>query len=318
MAGDSRNGKYSIVGGSSHPELTQAIADKLKIRPANITLSRFSCGENYARLEDNVRGRSIFVIQTCGPNVNEDLMELFIIIDSLKRASARSITAVIPHFGYARQEKKSASREPISAKLIADLLAAAGAQRLITMDLHSDAIQGFFNYPVDHMTARLIFADYIKSLNLNDPVVVAPDTGRAKTAKKLADRLGSELAIMHKSRPKHNIAEISTLVGDVAGKTCILFDDMVDTAGTITQGLEALRKHGANQDIYLATTHPVFSGPAVERLNKAGFKEIIVTDTIPLPESKKIKGLKVLSCAPLLAEAIKREQENESISELFD
>ncbi|MFH1428844.1 MAG: ribose-phosphate pyrophosphokinase [Candidatus Margulisiibacteriota bacterium] len=311
------NGNLKVVSGSSHPDLAKKIVDKLSIKQAKLKLSRFSCGETYARMEENIRGANMYVIQTCGPTVNTDLMELFIIIDSMKRASAKSITAVIPHFGYARQDKKSASREPISAKLIADLLTAAGANRLITMDLHAEAIQGFFNYPVDHMTALLIFVDYLKSLKLKDPVVVAPDTGRAKVAKKLADRLGVHLAIMYKTRPEHNVAEISHLVGDVEGKTAILFDDMVDTAGTITQGLNTLRMNGVT-DIYLVSTHAVFSGPAVERLSNAGFKEIIVTDSVPIPEEKNIPGLKVLSCAPLLAEAINRNHHNQSISELFD
>ena len=318
MYNNASNGNLKIVSGYSHPELADKIAAQLSIKPARIKLSRFSCGEIYARLEENIRGTDTYVVQTCGPKVNDNLMELFIIIDSLKRASARSITAVIPHFGYARQDKKSASREPISAKLIADLLSSAGASRLITVDLHADAIQGFFNCPVDHMTALLMFVDYFKKMQVQDFIVVAPDTGRAKTAKKLADRLGTPLAIMYKTRPEHNTAEISHLVGDVKNKTAILFDDMVDTAGTITQGLSTLRAHGANQDIYLATTHPVFSGPAIERLTKANFKEVVVTDTIPLPKEKMFPGLKILSCAPLLAEAIKRNHDNQSISELFD
>ena len=318
MSTNNGNGTLKIVSGFSHPLLTERIAEQLSIKPAKIKLSRFSCGEIYARMEENIRGANIYVIQTCGPKVNDNLMELFIIIDSLKRASAKTITAVIPHFGYARQDKKSASREPISAKLIADLLTAAGINRIITMDLHADAIQGFFNCPVDHMTALLTFVDYLKSLKLKDPVVIAPDTGRAKTAKKLSDRLDAPLAIMYKTRPDHNVAEISHLVGDVKGRTAILIDDMVDTAGTITQGLNLIRAQGVNEEIYLVTTHPVFSGPAVERLSQAGFKEVIVTDTIPLPEEKQFPGLKILSCAPLLAEAIKRDHENRSISELFD
>ena len=313
-----KNDNLRIVSGSSHPQLAKKIADSIGIKLSNIKLSRFASGEIYARLEDNIRGTDVYVVQTCSQNVNDDLMELFIITDSLKRASARSITAVIPHFGYARQDKKSASREPISAKLIADLLTAAGINRIITLDLHSDAIQGFFNYPVDHMTGLLIISDYFKNINVKDPVIVSPDTGRAKTAKKLADRIGAPLAIMHKSRPTHNVAEITHLVGDVKNRTAILIDDMVDTAGTITQGLSTIRKCGANEDIYIAATHPVFSDPAVERLDKAGLKQVVVLDTIHLPEEKKFKSLKTLSCATLLAEAIKRNHLNQSISELFD
>lgn len=307
-----------FVCGSSHKKLGDEIANYLGIECAQIKCSKFSCGELYACMNESVRGMDVFLLQTGGPNVNEDIMELFIIVDSLKRASAKSINVIIPHYPYARQDKKSAPREPVSAKLVADLLETSGIDRIITMDLHADQIQGYFNVPVDHLTALPLFVRYFKNLEIKDLVVVAPDTGRAKAAKKLADKIGAELAIMHKTRPEHNVAEIMHLVGDVKNKTVLLFDDMVDTAGSITQGLAALKQHGANPDIYLATTHPVFSGPAIDRLVKAGFKEVVVTNTIPLPEEKRFDGLRVLTTAPLLAEAVLRNHTNTSISELFE
>jgi ribose-phosphate pyrophosphokinase len=306
-----------IFSGTSHPEFSAKIAKILGRDLSKINISRFSGGEIYARLIDNVRGASAYVIQTCTQNVNEDLMELFVVTDALKRASARSITAVIPHFGYARQDKKSASREPISAKLIADLLTTAGIDRIITMDLHSDQIQGFFNLPVDHLTAMPILAGYIKDKKLKNPVVVAPDTGRAKTAKKLSDRIGCPLVILHKTRPEHQKAEIMHIVGDVAGKTPILIDDMIDTAGTATRGVDILREQGCIDEIFIVSTHGIFSGPAVEKMNEARFAEVVVTDTLPMA-GKNIKGLKIVSVASLFAEAIKRSYENLSISSLFD
>jgi ribose-phosphate pyrophosphokinase len=311
------NNEMKIFSGTSHPELSKKIAKILGKELSKINISRFSGGEIYARLTDNVRGASTYVIQTCTHSVNDDLMELFIVIDALKRASAKSITAVVPHFGYARQDKKSSSREPISAKLVADLLTTAGIDRIITMDLHSDQIQGFFNLPVDHMTAMPTLASYIKEKNLKNPVVVAPDTGRAKTAKKLSDRIGAPMVILHKTRPEHQKAEIMHIVGDVAGKTPIMIDDMIDTAGTATRGVDMLRDKGCIDEIYFLSTHGIFSGPAVERMNSAKFKEIVVTDTIPVG-GKDIKGLKIVSAAPLFAEAIKRSYENLSISSLFD
>lgn len=311
------NNEMKIFSGTSHLELSKKIAKILGKELSKINISRFSGGEIYARLTDNVRGASAYVIQTCTHSVNDDLMELFIVIDALKRASAKSITAVVPHFGYARQDKKSSSREPISAKLVADLLTTAGIDRIITMDLHSDQIQGFFNLPVDHMTAMPTLASYIKEKNLKDPVVVAPDTGRAKTAKKLSDRIGAPMVILHKTRPEHQKAEIMHIVGDVKGKTPIMIDDMIDTAGTATRGVDMLREQGCIDEIYFLSTHGIFSGPAVERMNSANFKEIVVTDTIPVG-GKDIKGLKIVSAAPLFAEAIKRSYENLSISSLFD
>ena len=307
-----------LVSGSSHPQLAANIAHELGVQLGKMSLSRFSCGEIYARVDESIRGEQVYVVQTISDAPNDNYMELFLIIDALKRASASAIHVVVPHFGYARQDKKSAPREPISARVMADLLSAVGFDRLITLDLHADQIQGFFSRPVDHLTALPIFVSYFKTKSLPNLVVVAPDAGRAKFAKKLSDRLGAELAIMHKTRPSHNVAEIVNIVGDVNGKTILLVDDMVDTGGSVTSGLEALRRHGCNDDIYLATTHPVFSGPAVARLASAGFKEVVVTDTIPIPPNKTFDGLTVLSIAPLLAQAILANHEHRSITQLYE
>ena len=312
------NSNLIVFYGSSHPELGGKIVKNLGLTAGKMKLDRFACGEIYSRLLENIRGHNCVIIQTCSDKVNEDLMELFIIIDTMKRASAKTITAVIPHFGYARQDRKAASREPISARLVANLLETAGADRVVSMDLHSDQIQGFFNIPVDTLTALPLFVNYIKAKNLKEVVVVAPDTGRAKVAKKLADRIGARLAILHKVRGEHHQSEVTHVVGEVKDKTVIITDDMIDTAGTITNGVGALRQAGCNRDIYVIATHGIFSGPAVERMSKAGFAEVVVTDSLPIPPEKKFKGLTVLSSATLLGEAILRNYENKSITTLFD
>ena len=312
-----KNSEMKIFSGTSHPEFAKKIAEYLGLPLSQINTSRFSGGEIYARILENIRGMNTYVVQTCTQRVNEELMELFIIIDALKRASANSITAVIPYFGYARQDKKSASREPISARLIADLLTTAGIDRIITMDLHSDQIQGFFNVPVDHLTAMPILASYFKEKKIKNPVVVAPDTGRVKVAKKLADRINAPLAILHKTRPEHQKAEIMHIVGEVKGKTPIIVDDMVDTGGTATRGMDVLRQNGCIDEIYFVATHGIFSGPAIEKMNTAKFKEVVITDTIPTA-GKNINRLNVLTSTQLFAEAIKRSYENQSISSLFD
>jgi ribose-phosphate pyrophosphokinase len=304
--------------GGSHPSLGDDISNILDIQKGKIQLSTFSCGEFYTRIAESIRGKEVYILQTATGDVNNDYMQLFLIMDALKRSSAAAIHVIIPHFGYSRQDKKSASREPISARLMADLLSSVGFDRLITMDLHAAQIQGFFSKPVDHLTSIPLFEEYFAKKNLDDLVVVSPDTGSAKFAKKLGDRLGADLAIMHKTRPNHNVAEITNIVGDVKDKTVLLVDDMVDTAGSVTSGLAALRKFGCNEDIYLAATHPVFSGPAIERLSNSGLKEVVVTDSIPLPKDKHFEGLQVLSIAPLIAETIKRNYEHRSISCLYD
>lgn len=312
------NSELRVFCGTSHPELGEKIIKYIGLKPGEIKISRFSGGEIYARIAENIRGHNAVIIQTCTDKVNEDLMELFIVIDAMKRASAKAITAVIPYFGYARQDRKAASREPISARLVANLLETAGAERIVTMDLHSDQIQGFFNIPVDTLTSLPILASYIKEKSLKDIVVVAPDTGRAKVAKKLADKVGAKLAILHKVRAEHHKSEVTHVVGEVEGKTVIITDDMIDTAGTITSGVEVLRANGCNKDIYVVATHGIFSGPAVERMTKASFAEVVVTDSVPIPREKQFKGLKILSSAELLGEAIKRNYENQSITSLFD
>ncbi|MFA5104003.1 MAG: ribose-phosphate pyrophosphokinase [Candidatus Margulisiibacteriota bacterium] len=317
MTSDNNN-SLMLFSGTSAPMFASAVADYLGIKLGGLIVSKFPSGEIYTRIKDNVRGKSVFLVQTGSNNVNEDIMELLIMIDAMKRASCRSITAVIPHLPYARQDRKAASREPISAKLIADLLTAAGVTRVITIDMHSDQIQGFFNIPVDNLTAMPLFASYLKSKNLKNPVIVAPDTGRAKTSKKLADRIGAPLAIIHKQRPEHSKSEVTHVVGDVKGKTVIIVDDMIDTAGTATNGVKTLLELGAEEDIYLMATHPLLSDPAVERITKVGIKECIVTDSIPVPKEKQFPALKVLSVAPLFGEAIKRAFDNLSISSLFD
>lgn len=312
------NSELRVFYGNSHPELGDKIIQFLGLKKGEIKVSRFVGGEIYARILENIRGASTVIIQTSTEKVNEDLMELFIIIDAMKRASAKSISVVMPHFGYARQDRKAASREPISARLVANLLETAGADRVITMDLHSDQIQGFFNLPVDTLTAMPLLTGYLKDKNLKDMVVVAPDTGRAKVAKKLADRLGAKLAILHKVRTEHHKSDVTHVVGEVKDKTVIITDDMIDTAGTITTGVEALRQAGCNKDIYVAATHGIFSGPAVERMSKAGFAEVVVSDSLPIPKEKQFKGLTILSASELLGEAIRRNHENKSITTLFD
>ncbi len=303
-----------IFSGSSHPELAGAIAKKLGVEVSPMILKKFACGEIYARVEESVRGADVFIVQTSTANVNEDMMELFIMIDSLKRSFAARVHVVIPHFAYARQDRVAVYREPISAKVMANLIEAAGADHVITIHLHSDQEQGFFNFPIDNLHVSKIFIDYFNSKKLKDLVVVSPDAGGAKEAKKFADALGAGLAIIHKQRPGHNKAEVMNLVGDVDGKTCVLYDDMIDTAGSVTAAVEALKKNGANKDIYLSATHAVFSYPAAERLAAAGFKEVVVSDTIPVPKEKQFKGLKVLSVAPLLASIIKNVHDDKSVT----
>lgn len=306
-----------IFSGSSHPQLAEEIAKFLHTPLSAMNLKRFASNEVYAKPDQSVRGCDVFVIQTCTSRVNEDYMELFVMLDALKRSFAQHIHVIIPHYGYARQDRVATPREPISAKLIADLISAAGAQHVVTINLHSDQEQGFFNYPVDNLTASKLFVDYFKKKKMKDLVVVAPDASAAKMAKRFADQLGADLAIIHKVRPEHNVAEVMHVVGDVVDKTCIIYDDMVDTAGTVIAGKEALLKKGAKDEIYLIATHPVFSPPAIDRLRAAKFKEVVVTNTIPLPPEKQFPGLHVLSVAPLLAKVIKNVHESKPVSNVF-
>jgi len=306
-----------VFSGTSHPELAVEIANLLGVELGAIKIEKFANSEIYVRFLDSVRGAEVFLIQSLCGDVNETLMELLIMIDAAKRASAASICVVIPHFAYARQDKKSAAREPISAKLVADLLTVAGATRIVTMDLHQGQIQGFFDMPVNHLTALGILADHFASLDLEDPVVVSPDVGRAKVCKKLSGMLGVPLAIMHKDRPEHNAAEITAVIGDVQGKTCIVTDDMIDTAGTITAGAQALLDKGAKA-VYLGATHGILSPPARKRISEATVEECVVTNTIAIPEDRTCDKLRVLSVAPMFAAAIKNVYTDGSVSDLFD
>lgn len=305
-----------LFSGSSHPELAKEIAKNLKVPVSKMQISKFACGEIYAKPVDSVRGCDVYVVQTSTHNVNEDLMELFVMLDAFKRSFAAKIHVIMPHYPYARQDRVATPREPISAKLVADLISTAGADHVVTLVLHSDQEQGFFDFPVDNLYTQKFFADYIKKKKLKDIVVVSPDAGGAKDAKKFSDILGGDLAIIHKTRPKHNVSEVTAVVGDVKGKTCVIYDDMVDTGGSVVAAAEALRKHKANKDIYLVSTHPVFSDPATKRLAKVGFKEVIVTNSIPVPKAKQFKELTVLSIAPLMANIIKNVYESRSVSAL--
>lgn len=301
-----------VFAGSSHPELAKAICSKLKIELSEILISKFACGEVYAKPVETVRGDDVFIIQTGTQNVNQDLIELFIILDSMKRSFARSVHVVLPYYPYARQDRVASPREPISAKLVAKLIEAAGADHVITVQIHSEQQQGFFSFPIDHLNARRLFAEYFKKLK--KPVIVAPDAGAAKDADRLARLLNTTIAVMSKVRPAFNQAEITSLVGDVKGRDCVIFDDMIDTAGSVCAAFRILKDHGA-KDVYVAATHGVFSGPAVERINKTRFKGVVVTDTIPV--NKKIKDLKVLSVAPMLAEVIKNVHEGRSVTSVY-
>ena len=309
--------KIKIFAGNSNIPLAADICRHLGISLGNTEIKSFSDGEVFVEVKESVRGMEVYVIQsTCTP-VNKNLMELLVMMDALKRASAHAITAVIPYYGYARQDRKVAPRTPITAKLIADLITTAGATRVLCMDLHAGQIQGFFNVPVDNLYATPVLLDYIQKNYRDNTVIVSPDAGGVERARAFAKRLQTNFAIIDKRRPAPNVAEIMNIIGDVAGKICIIMDDMIDTAGTITQAADALMKQGA-REVYACCTHPVLSGPAIERLKKAPIKEVIVTNTIPLSdEARGLKKIKSLTVAPLLGEAIKRIHYGESVSSLF-
>jgi len=312
------NNKFTIFVGSSHKELAQAVSKSVKKKLGKLSLSTFSSGEKYVKLDESVRGKEVFVIQTCRDQyVNEDYIELFLMLNAIKLSFASKIHVIIPHFGYARQDKIHIPREPISAKLMADLVVKAGADHVITFGLHADQAQAFFDVPVDNINAHKLFANYFKKKKLKNVTVVSPDAGGAKNAKKLADDLGVPIAILHKARPAHNEAITTHVVGDVKERTCIIYDDMIDTAGSVTAAHQALLNQGANQDIYLAATHAIFSGPAKKRFEKAQFKEVVVTNTLPIQKEKQFKGLKLISVAPLLADIIENVTQQKSVSKLF-
>ena len=317
MIRDSKNVK--VFAGTSNPKLAGQIADKLGLPLGKSKIVRFKDGEVYAKIDETVRGADVFVIQSTSEPVNENIMELLIFIDALKRASAKTINVVMPYYGYARQDRKASPREPITSKLVANLLTTAGATRVLTMDLHATQIQGFFDIPVDHLEGLPILAkNFIKmGLTGDDVVVVSPDVGGVKRARKLAEWLDCKIAIIDKRRPKHNMAEVMNLIGEVEGKTAVFIDDMIDTAGTITVGADAIMKLGA-KEAYACCTHAVFSGPAIERLEESPFKKIFITDSINQPGEKVIDKIEVLSVDTLFAETIKRVIKNESISGLFE
>ena len=308
--------KIKIFSGNSNPELAQKIASQLGVELGDAVVTRFSDGEISVNINESVRGVDAFIIQsTCSP-VNRHLMEMLIMIDAFKRASAGRITAVIPYYGYARQDRKAKARDPITAKLVANLLTAAGADRILTMDLHANQIQGYFDIPVDHLLGGRILMEHFEKMNIEDLVVVSPDHGSVARARTFAQYLDSPIAIVDKRRPKDNVSEVMNIIGDVRDKNLIILDDMIDTAGTLCNAAEARKKFGA-KNIYACCTHPVLSGPAIERIQNSELTEVIVLDTIPLPEEKRIEKIKILSTAPLFASAIEKIFDCESVSVLF-
>lgn len=307
--------RLMVCYGTSCPQLGEEIANGIGIDAGKVEISRFSNGEIYVRLLESVRGADAFVIQTMADPVNDNIMEMLLIMDALKRASAKRITAVLPYYGYSRQDKKSLPREPISARMVADLLAVAGADRVLSVDLHAGQIQGFFDFPVDHITALPLLAGFITHKNLENIVVVSPDAGRVKVAKKLADRLHVPMAILDKRRPDKNVAEMLHVIGEVEGKNAVIIDDMVDTAGTMAEAAGALKKRGANE-IFACATHPILSGAAIERIQQSEIKELVVTNTLQVPPGKNIDKITVLSVAPLLADTITAVFKDESVSEI--
>ena len=311
--------RLMLFSGRSNLDLGLKIAEHLGIVLGDLELKTFSNQEIYVRYKENIRGSDIFLVQSTSPPVNDNLVELLIMIQAARLASARRITAVMPWLGYCRQDKKSAGREPISAKLVADLLQTAGADRVLTMDLHQGQVQGFFNIPVDHMTALSILTNYFRMLQVpaDEMVVVSPDVGGVKRAKKFADKLGTDLAILTKTRPQHNVAEITQVIGDVKDKVVVMVDDMIDTAGTIVQGAKTMIDDEGAREVYATATHPVLSGPAYERLEDSPIKEVVVTDTLPLNTEKNTSKIRVLSVATALSDTIQSVFRDESVSRLF-
>jgi len=307
--------KVRIFSGSSNPVLAERICAELGQSLGKLKVSRFKSGEVYVHFEESIRNCDVFLLQSFSHPINDHFVELLVMIDAAKRASARTINIIVPYYGYARQERKAAPREPISAKMVADVLTTVGADRVITIDLHAPAIQGFFNIPVDHLTALDLISDYLKSKKLGETVVVSPDAGRASTAEKLANYLDSPFAIMIKKRPAHNESVITHVIGDVEGKSAVIIEDMIDTGSTIVNVVESLKERGA-KDIFVCATHPVFSDNALARLDHPAISEVVVTDSIGLPADKPDR-FKVISVAPMLAEATRIIIQGGSISTLF-
>jgi ribose-phosphate pyrophosphokinase len=309
-------GALKLIAGSANPELAQRISTIIDVPLTDPRLRRFPDGEINVKIEDSMRGHDVFVIQPTSPPVNEHLMELFIILDALRRASAGRVTAVVPYYGYARKERKTQPREPISAKLVANFITLAGADRLLLLDLHAEAIEGFFDVPTDHLSPHRIIADYLKTLNLRHLTIVAPDAGGGRRAEAVANNLAAPIAFGYKRRSSDDEVEVIAVSGDVKGRDCVVVEDIITTGGTIAKLAVALRSQGANR-VLIAATHPVLTGDAVERLKRADVDEVIVTDSVPISPEKLGPPITVLSVAPLLAEAIIRVHENRSVSELF-
>jgi len=309
--------KLKIFTGNANPEVAKEICDYLGLPLGEAFVGRFNNGEVQIMIDESVRGKDVFIIQPTSYPVNDNLMELMVMADALKRASARHITAVVPYYGYARQDRKTRGREPITAKLVANLMQTSGITRLVTIDLHAGQIQGFFDVPVDHLYGASILAKYINEKNLEDVIVVSPDLGGVTRARDLADRIGAPIAIIEKKRPEPGVAKVMNLIGDVKGKNCIIVDDIVDTAGSLVEGAKALEAFGA-KSVMAAVTHAVLTDPASERIANSNIKELIVTNTMPLPENCKLDNVTQLSVAPLLGEAIMRIFHEVSVSNLFD
>ena len=311
--------KLTFVAGRGHEELSSEVASALQVPVGEVVHSTFANGEIYCRFGENIRGTDVFVFQShCDP-INDRIMEQLLMIDAAKRASAKRITAVIPYYGYSRQDRKAEGREPISARLLADLLSAAGAQRVVSVDLHTGQIQGFFDFPVDHLTAVPVLAAHLATVVTTESVIVAPDAGGGKLARRYADRLNADIAFIDKRRPKgtHNVAVATEVVGDVDGRVCVLVDDMIDTAGTVVSAAELLMSRGA-VSVSILATHGLLSGPAIDRLKNSRISEVIVTDTLPIAEDQMFDKLTVLSIAPLLARGIREVFDDGSVTSLFE
>ncbi|MBI4652404.1 ribose-phosphate pyrophosphokinase [Candidatus Desantisbacteria bacterium] len=308
--------ELKIFSGTAHPALAKEICNYLKIPVGNSETLQFSDGEIFVKILDNVRGGDIFIIQAVCGDVNRNLLEVLIMIDALRRSSAQRITAVIPYYAYARQDRKTEPRVPITAKLVANLFATSGIDRLVAMDLHAGQIQGFFDIPVDHLFSAPVVVDYFNKKNIPNLVVVSPDAGGVERARAVAKRLKSSLAIIDKRRVGPNEAEVMNIIGDIEGRSVLILDDIIDTAGTLTKAAKVLKERGA-KEIFAAGTHPILSGPAIERIKNSAIKEVVVTNTIPIPPEKMIPQITILSVAELLGEAIKRIHENTSVSSLF-
>ena len=320
MVGHGTHGQVKIFSGNSNKSLAKKIADKLGLPLGNMEVGRFSDGEVSINIQETVRGCDVFLIQSTSTPVNENLMELLVMIDAVRRASASRITAVIPYFGYARQDRKARARDPISAKLVANLLEKAGADRILTMDLHSSQVQGFFDIPVDNLYGMPVLAKYFmrQGFKNEDLVVVSPDVGSVARSRLMAAKFNANLAIVDKRRPRANVMEVMNIIGDVQGKVGLMLDDMIDTAGTITQGASAIVEKGGAKEVYACCSHGVLSGPAIERIAKSPLKQVVVLDTIEIPEEKRIDKINIVTVSDLFAEAIERVYSDLPVSKLYD